>query len=160
MQTLTSPLETIDEKKTYLIRLIALLEELEPTIPLLSYVALVVRCMSFVPEGFLSNNTLLSNILQRLRTATMVEQLAICEALISSPFFRHDIYQYLRQSQCFENKMVFSLVNNYTTTSVSKYLTSKFFSTYAMVQIPPTLLMSMYLSEVALYINFLEEFFF
>jgi hypothetical protein len=47
------------------------------------------------------------NILQRLNTVTIVEQLAICEALTTLPSYRHDVYQYVRQSQCSTSPVTF-----------------------------------------------------
>jgi hypothetical protein len=119
--------------------LITDLEELEPTIPLLTYVALFVRYIRCIQEDIqLGIKRIVQNILQRLKTVTIAEQQAICETLIAFPSFRHHIIQH-------------------TPTTFSKYLSAKFFSTSDIKGIRSTLLTSIHLSELTLYIKFLDD---
>jgi hypothetical protein len=107
--------------------LITWLQEFELKIPLLMYVALFVRCMTFIREDLQMTKSLLHSILQRLKTVTITEQQAICEALISVPSFRRDIIQHVHQFQYLENMVKLNQIFERTSTNFSKYLSAKFF---------------------------------
>jgi hypothetical protein len=146
--------------KDRFLSLITWLEELELQIPLLTYVALVVRCITFIPENLLQmGKRLLHNILQRLKTVPITAQQAICEALISIPSFRRDIIQHVRQFQYLENMIRLNQIFGRTSTNFFKYLSAKFFSSSDITGTHLTLLVSMQLSELNSYVKFIDDFY-
>jgi hypothetical protein len=92
-----------------------------------------------------------------LKTVTITEQQAICEALISVPSFRRDIIQHVHQFQYLENMVKLNQIFGRTSTDFSRYLSAKFSSTSGMTGIRSTLLVSMPLSELNSYVIFLND---
>ncbi|CAF3999063.1 unnamed protein product, partial [Rotaria sp. Silwood1] len=144
--------------KECFLRLISWLEEIEPITPLLTYVALFVRCMSVIRDkSFPLKKGLIYNILQRLETLNMNEQSAICEALVTIPPFRSDVCQYVRHLQSSGSALAFN--QNFPSNSklFSKYFSMKYFRTSDMSNVRSTLLTSMYLYEMTSYVRFLDD---
>ncbi|CAF4543978.1 unnamed protein product [Rotaria socialis] len=148
-----------DRFKTYFLRLISCLEEIEPTTPLLSYVALFVRCMSVIrDEKFPLEKRLVYNILQRLETVSTNEQSVICEALASLPPFRCDVCQFVRQlKNCPGSNLVFNQIYSSNCKIFAKYFSMHYFKTSDISNVRSTLLTSMYLSEMNSYVQFIDD---
>ncbi|CAF4547412.1 unnamed protein product, partial [Rotaria sp. Silwood2] len=144
-------------KKCFL-RLISWLEEIEPITPLLTYVALVVRCMSVIrDENFPLKKGFICNILQRLQTIKINEQSAICEALVTIPAFRSDVCQYIRHLQSSGSMLAFNQIFPSNSKLFSKYFCMKYFRTSDMGNVRLMLLTSMYLYEMTSYVRFLDN---
>jgi hypothetical protein len=146
-----------DQLKTRYLTLITWLKELEPITSLLTYVALFVRCLNFFHKDFQLEKSLIYNILERLKTVTIEEQQAICEALISFPALRIDISQYIFQTQHLENAVKLNQIFQRTSTVFSKHLSAKFFSASDIRGVSSTLLSSMHLCELNSYLKFLDD---
>jgi hypothetical protein len=114
--------------------------------------------MTFIREDFqMKKKPMLHSILQRLKTVTITEQQAICEAFISIPSFRRDVIQHVHQFQYLENMVKLNQIFERTSTNFSKYFSAKFFSTSDMTGTRSTLLVSMQLSELNSYVKFLDD---
>lgn len=146
-----------DHMKCQFFRLIAWMEELESTTPLLSYVAIFTRCMSFIRNDFPVDKRLIYNILQRLKTVTIAEQFAIYKALIALPPFRQDVCQFIHQSQCYANTVTFAQIYPSNFILFSKYFSTTFLKISNITKVRSIFLTSMYLSEIISYIQFLND---
>ena len=133
------------------------LQELESKLPLLTVVALFIRCMIFSPEDFQATNVLFNNILERLKTVTIAEQQAICEALLSFPSLRINLIQHVCQFQHLENMVKLNQIFERTSITFSSYLSTKFFPIVDITGTRSTLLISMQLSELNAYVQFLND---
>jgi len=142
-------------KNDLLNELIEILERTEASISLLAFIAVFIRYWPYLELiSSTKKDTLISKIFDRMRTVSMIEQQAICQALAHFSYLRRDVCRFMRQSDWTND--IDALKRVFQINSIP--FADLFRSSVLQVSTDTKLLVSsMYLSELAFDIQLLQD---